>query len=216
MRLKVIFSILSLIYFGQTIGAIESPKKVELKVPFLCQAPEANWGQPWQDACEEAAIVIAMHYVNNSALDRESGRREILALVRYEIKKYGGHYDLTAEQSARLMTDYYKFNHYSLSYKFTVADMKAELAKGNLIVAPMAGRLLGNKYYQRPGPAYHYLVFKGYDDSTGEFITNDPGTKRGRGYRYKYAVAYNAIHDWAGRKDNIATGRKVMIVVRHS
>ncbi|MFA4843428.1 MAG: C39 family peptidase [Candidatus Margulisiibacteriota bacterium] len=190
------------------------PQKVELEVPFLCQAPFGNWAQPWQDACEEAAIVIALHYVKAYPLDKEAGNQEILGLVKFQEKKYGGHHDLTAKQTAKLMADYYKFKNYEVVYKFNVEDIKRELGTGNLVLAPMAGRLLGNKYYRQPGPAYHFLVFKGYDETTGEFITNDPGTKRGDGYRYKYAVAYNAIHDWAGSKDNITTGRKVMIVVR--
>jgi hypothetical protein len=197
-------------------GARETalPSKVELQVPFLCQAPFANWAQPWQDACEEAAIVIAIHYVKAYPLDRESGNQELLGLVNYQVKKYGRHHDLTAEQTAKLMADYYKFKKYEVVYKFNVEDIKRVLGAGDLVLAPMAGRLLGNKYYHQPGPAYHFLVFKGYDDASGEFITNDPGTKRGDGYRYKYEVAYNAIHDWAGSKENITTGRKVMIVIR--
>jgi hypothetical protein len=196
------------------LAATDPPQKVVLKAPFLCQAPFGNWAEPWQDACEEAAIITAIHYVKGTPLDKKTGNREILDLVNFEIDKYGGHYDLTAQQTAKLMTDYYQFSNYELVHEFTVKDIKRELGMGNLVLAPMAGRMLGNKYYTWPGPAYHYLVFKGYDDATGEFITNDPGTKRGNGYRYKYAVAYNAIHDWAGSKENITSGRKAMIVVK--
>ena len=196
------------------LAADNPPQKVELQVPFLCQAPFGNWAEPWQDACEEAAIITAIHYVKASPLDKKTGNLEILDLVSFEIDKYGGHYDLTARETAKLMTDYYQFNNYEVVYKFSIEDVKRELGTGNLVLAPMAGRLLRNKYYTPPGPAYHFLVLKGYDDATGEFITNDPGTKRGNGYRYKYGVAYNAIHDWAGSKANITSGRKAMIVVR--
>lgn len=205
--------ILVLLLSSSLLAAAEPPQKLELNVPFLCQAPFGNWAQPWQDACEEAAIVIAVHYVKANHLDKKSGSREILGLVKFQKKKYGGHHDLTAEQTARLMTDYYKFRNFKIVYKFSVEDIKGVLRAGGLVLVPMAGRLLGNKYYRQPGPAYHFLVLKGYDDTTGEFITNDPGTKRGDGYRYKYAVAYNAIHDWAGSKENITSGRRVMLVV---
>ncbi len=184
-----------------------------LPVPFLCQAPYTNWNQPWQDACEEAAIIMAIHYINSTPLNREIGKKEILELIDFQKKTYGGHFDLTAEQSARLIKDYYGYHNLEVKYDFSVEDIKKELDRGNVVIAPMAGRLLGNPYYTPPGPVYHYLLFKGYDDSRGEFITNDAGTKRGRDFRYKYSVAYNAIHDWTGDKKTITLGRKAIIVV---
>lgn len=205
---------LALIFICLTGMSLALPVKVNLPVPFLCQAPYADWSQPWQDACEEAAIIMAMHYVKSEPLDREPGKYEILGLVKFQEKKYGGHHDLTAKRTAKLIRDYYQYNEMEVRYKFDVEDIKAELAKGKVVIAPMAGRLLGNPYYRRPGPAYHYMVFKGYDDRAGEFITNDSGTRRGRDYRYKYNVAYNAIHDWTGSKETIAQGKKAMIVVK--
>ncbi len=190
------------------------PVKTYLPVPFLCQAPYANWIQPWQDGCEEAAVIMAISYVKGESVTRASGNQEILDQVKFQKKKYGGHYDLTAEQSAQLVKDYYGFDNIEVRYDVTVGDIKNELAKGNIVIAPMAGRLLGNPYYTPPGPAYHYMLFKGYDDRTGEFITNDPGTKRGRNYRYKYETVYNAIHDWTGSKKTVASGKKAIIVIK--
>ncbi len=89
--------------------------------------------------------------------------------------------------------------------------MKNELAKGYPIIVPMAGRDLGNPYFSGEGPWYHALVIIGYDKTS--FITNDPGTRRGEHYRYKYDVLMNAIHDWTGVKENIRDGRKVALVV---
>ncbi|MEE8638405.1 MAG: C39 family peptidase [Candidatus Margulisiibacteriota bacterium] len=190
------------------------PQKTYLPVPFLCQAPYANWKQPWQDACEEAAIIMAMQYVKGDSVTRKLGNQEILNLVDFQVKKYGGHYDLKAEQIAKLIKDYYKYNKLEVRYDIEINDIKRELAKGNVVITPMAGRLLGNPYYTPPGPAYHNMLFKGYNDRSGEFITNDAGTKRGRNYRYKYQVVYNAIHDWTGNKKTIAQGRKAMVVVK--
>jgi len=40
-------------------------------------------------------------------------------------------------------------------------------------------------------------VIIGYDESTGEFITNDTGdTVNGPGHHYKFAQLMNAIHDY--------------------
>jgi len=196
------------------LAAHSLPAKVYLPVPFLCQAPFGDWSEPWQDGCEEASIIMAMHYVKGDQVTRQSGNQEILELVRYQEDNYGGHFDLTAEQAVKLVKDYYQFNQIELRYKFTVNDVKDELAKGNIVIAPMAGRLLGNPFYTPPGPAYHYMLFRGYDERSGEFITNDCGTRRGQNYRYKYRVAFNAIHDWTGSKATINQGRKALIVVK--
>lgn len=199
--------------FSATNEASPLPKKAELSVPFLCQAPNGNWAQPWQEACEEANIIMAMHWVNGKPLDKKTGNDEIFDLVMWEIKNWKSHPELTAAQAVKLMRLYCKYDSARLYYKFGVEDIKKELASGNIVIAPMAGRLLGNRYYRRPGPAYHYMLFKGYDDNRDEFITNDSGTKRGQSFRYKYDVAYNAIHDWNGSKETISTGRKAIIVI---
>lgn len=191
----------------------ELPKKVILPIPFLCQAPFGNWSQPWQDACEEAAIIMAMKYVKGEPITKRSGNLEILDLIEFQVVKYGGHYDLTASQTLKLIKDYYKYEKAEISYDIKVEDIKKNLVKGNVVITPMAGRLLGNPYYTPPGPAYHMMLFKGYDDYKGEFITNDAGTRRGKDYRYKYTVAYNSIHNWTGSKETIAEGRKAMIVI---
>jgi hypothetical protein len=96
----------------------------------------------------------------------------------------------------------------------TTESIKEELAKGNPIIIPAAGRRLLNPYFSGEGPWYHMLVVKGYDRN--EFITNDPGTKRGDGYKYKYDVLVNAIHDWTGVKEEIEGGQRKMMVVTSS
>jgi len=157
---------------------------------------------------------MAVRYVKGDSVTRELGNLEILDMVEFQIKNYGGHFDLNAEQIAKLIKDYYKYDKVEVRYDIRIEDIKRELAKGNVVVAPMAGRLLGNPYYTPPGPAYHNMLFKGYDDRSDEFITNDAGTKRGRNYRYKYEVAFDAIHDWTGNKKTIAQGGKAMVVVK--
>ena len=45
------------------------------------------------------------------------------------------------------------------------------------------------------------LVLIGYDENN--FITNDPGTRRGEKYKYPQERVVNAIHDWTGTKETI-------------
>ena len=190
------------------------PSKVYLNIPFLCQAPYGNWSQPWQDACEEAAVIMAMAFVKGDPVTRGSGNQDILKMVAFQEKQYGGHFDLTAKECVKLINDYYKFDKVELKDNFTIEDIKTELAQRHVVIAPMAGRMLRNPYYTPPGPAYHYIVFKGYDERSGAFITNDAGTRRGKNFRYKYQTAYNAIHDWTGSKGTVGRGRKAIIVIK--
>ncbi|MFC1540649.1 C39 family peptidase [Candidatus Margulisiibacteriota bacterium] len=210
--MKVSIFLIIMVLLAGSVRAL--PIKAYLPVPFLCQAPYAKWVQPWQDGCEEAAAIMAIAYVRGEPVNRTTGDLEILKMVDFQVKNYGGHYDLDAQQIAKLIRDYYKYDKVEVRSDIKIEDIKAELAKGNVVIAPMAGRLLSNPYYTPPGPVYHNMLFKGYDDRTGEFITNDMGTKRGRNYRYKYDVAFNAIHDWTGDKRTILAGRKAMVVVK--
>ncbi|MBI4281265.1 C39 family peptidase [Candidatus Uhrbacteria bacterium] len=193
----------------------ELPKKILLDVPFTSQAPYANWKQPYQDACEEAAVVMAAAWVQKKSLTQKIADKMIRELVAYQIKTVGDYKDTNAEQTAKLARDFYKLNT-RVQYDVTHEDIRAELARGNIVIAPMAGQLLKNPYYTRPGPAYHMLVFIGYDDTTKELITNDAGTRRGKKYRYSYATIDKALHDWTGSEKTITKGRSAMIVIKKS
>jgi len=95
-------------------------------------------------------------------------------------------------------------------------DVKEELAEGNPVIIPAAGRDLGNPYFSGKGPWYHALVIIGFRRGwTGRryFIVNDPGTKRGKSYEYNVETLLNAIHDWTGVKEEIRNGPKVMVVL---
>ena len=84
-------------------------------------------------------------------------------------------------------------------------------------MVPAFGQALKNPNFAKPGPITHMLVVVGYDEKTKEFITNDPGTKRGQNYRYNENVLFDAV--WAYPAGKIHpdppknTSQKVMLVV---
>jgi len=185
---------------------------VNLNIPFISQAPFAIWDELHDHACEEAAIIMVYYYLFGKELTQDAGERDILSMVDWQIENWGGHFDLSAKQIVQLFRIYYDYQNIELVYDYGVEDIKKELAIGNPIVVPAAGRVLGNPYFTLPGPEYHVLVIKGYDDEKYEFIVNDPGTKRGADFRYNYQVLQNAIHDF--NQGDVLSGRKVMIVVK--
>lgn len=187
------------------------PDSINLAVPFTSQAPHANWDLPYQEACEEASLLMVARYKKGEPIiSPEDADQEIWKLIDFQNELFGDYKDTTAEQTAEIARKYYDFKNTEVVYDFTVEGIKRELAQGNPVIVPAAGRQLGNPYFRRPGPLYHMLVIRGY--TKDKFITNDPGTKRGRKFVYKYNDLFNAVHDWNGGE--VGDGRKVMIVVK--
>lgn len=184
------------------------PETFNLKVPFICQAPLGNWNPPFKDACEEVAVLMIHYYFQDKVVEPKVAAKEIKDLVVFETE-LGFHESITAGQTAQLIRDYYEYEA-EVIYDISLEDIKRELAKGNPVIVPAAGRMLKNPYFTPPGPLYHMLVIKGYTQDS--FIVNDAGTKRGADYIYSYLVLERAIHDW--NSGDVENGRRAMITVQ--
>lgn len=188
---------------------------VLLDVPFTVQAPFAEWEKEvFQDACEEASVLMAIYWLQNKEFTRELARQEILAMAEYQEKNYGHFHDFSIKDTAQLLKDYSDYHNIEIRDNITNEDIKNELRKGNLVIVPINGQAIGNPYYTQPGPERHMLVIIGYDSETKEFITNDPGTKHGKGFRYNEEILYNSIRDYpTGHNLPIVEIKKTMIVI---
>lgn len=194
-------------------GAIDWP------VPFTPQAPYAVWDDLHNEACEEASMLMADAYIRRKPLNAHLMEQGILNLVKWQ-NQNGYTVDVTAAETVKILSDYFQLSSRLITNP-TVADIRAELEAGRIIIVPAAGRRLGNPNFRQPGPLYHMLVIRGYDPARDEFITNDPGTRKGEKYRYKTSVFLAANHDWpkpGKTKDDVTdaemeAGAKVMIVV---
>jgi hypothetical protein len=194
----------------------EIPRELTLAVAFAQQAPYGNWDALHEEACEEASMIMVNKYFVHQSLNETIMETEIQKLISWEGDN-GYLVDLTAQEAVDILNNHFGLKA-RLSTEVTADRIKYELSQGNLIIIPAAGRLLGNPNFKQPGPIYHMLVIKGYNNS--EFITNDPGTRKGNSFKYKYNQLINAVHDWnhelaeGGMTDaEMAMGRKVMIVV---
>ncbi|MBD3244494.1 MAG: hypothetical protein GF335_00690 [Candidatus Moranbacteria bacterium] len=189
------------------------PKKIINDAPFVPQAPYKNWDHLHNEACEEAAIITAHFYLlGEDKVDKEAAEREIQNLVDRQKQIFGEHRDITAQEMVDLAENFYQ-EEYDLVENYSLEKIKTYLAEGSIIITPVAGRTLENPYFKQPGPLYHAVVLIGYDEKRKEFITQEPGTKRGEKYRYSYDVILNAIHDFPGQKEDILSGQKIIIVV---
>jgi len=197
---------------------VQVPKSFELDVPFTSQAPLANWDALHEEACEEASMIMAFKYFNHQPLNDQIAEQEIQKIIAWETER-GYKVDLTAEQTVKILHDYYNLPA-QVTRDVNVDRIKYELSRGNLIIVPAAGRELNNPNFKQPGPIYHMLVIKGYNDK--EFIVNDPGTRRGNGYKYSYQTLLGAVHDWNQQladqlggmtEENMVRGQKVLVIV---
>jgi hypothetical protein len=191
------------------IREITLPSTVFLEVPFTVQAPNANWDNPYQESCEEAAIIMVDYFLRGSELSVDQANREILQLTNWEESNHYK-YDVSLDELAAIVEEYYGYET-RISSDVTKESIMYEISKGNPVVVPAAGRDLGNPYFSGQGPWYHMLVITGYN--WRQFITNDPGTKRGQGYTYRHRVLLDAIHDWTGVKEEIRNGPKRMLII---
>ena len=191
---------------------------VNLSVPFYSQAPYGDWGMPYQEACEEASLLLAWYYVNGEWPSIDEFEADELAMVDWEVSYFGQYEHTTIEQTAEMASEYLGWDSWEILENPTVEDLKREIWEGNPIVAPFAGRYLGNPYFTGLGPVYHMLVIKGYDDQ--EFITNDVGTRHGENFTYSYNTLINALHDWddsaAYDDEGILNGAKKVLVLKSS
>ncbi len=180
-------------------------------VPFTSQAPFGNWAMPWQEFCEEASVVMAVHFLSGTPLTAARAEAEMQIVKNYEqivFKKYD---DTSAEETASILKNLYGFKNISTKRIANSSDITKELSQGRIVIVPTAGRLLKNSNYTAPGPLYHMVLVKGFDSAKRTFIVNDPGTRYGNGYIYDQSVLINAIHDW--NRGDVLHGEKIVIVV---
>ncbi|MGA2667076.1 MAG: C39 family peptidase [Patescibacteria group bacterium] len=177
--------------------------------PFQTQAPLGNWDTLHEEACEEATLILFKYWQTGASLSAQTMENQIQAIVAWE-NANGYPQDLTSAQLVLVAKDYYQINDLTVNYNVSIESIKREIAQNHPVIVPAAGQLLGNPYYTAPGPVYHMLLIIGYNQNN--FIVQDVGTKHGDHYQFNATILYNAIHDWAGRQDNIDSGRKAMII----
>jgi hypothetical protein len=184
--------------------------KQYLSVPFVCQAPYGNWDAPYQEGCEEASILMVHYYWQDMLLDKKTAKNEIIKLVDWQTEN-GYRDSVNLSDLKKIIQDYWQYDKVIIKYDITIEDIKYELSKGNPVIVPAAGRLLGNPNFTGLGPLYHMLVIKGYENNY--FITNDPGTAKGEDYKYSFSVLYNSIHDFPGDKNLVLEGKKGILII---
>lgn len=186
---------------------------LRLDVPFLSQAPKKDWAMPYQEACEEASVLMVQAYFAGKRTNflPEEGDQAILSIVDWAAEQYGSELvDMTAAEVATMVEGYMPGLKATVKPLKTANDIKRELAKGFPVILPADGKRLENPRFRNGGPRYHMLVIKGYLDD-GRWITNDPGTQFGENFLYAQQNLLDSARDWNG--GDVPNGASVMLVL---
>ena len=206
------------LFLGAKPEEVAAKASVIINVPFTSQAPLGEWKDPrQQDGCEEAAVAMAMAWAGGEKnITKENWRLRILILSTFEKKKYGEYRDVAlADVQAWLLRDYFKYENSFIKKVATASDIIKELEAGNIVLMPTDGRKLKNPNFTGAGPERHMIIIKGYDYEKKQFITNDPGTRRGESYLYSENTIIDAIRNYhTGYHKPIKEVVKEVIVVK--
>ena len=191
----------------------EEIKQVELRVPFTSQSPDGDWRQPWQDACEEATIVMVDQYYRGRTgqIEKEYAKQSIRHIISLKEGLFGYSLDEPAQKIVDLINSYLHWEAH-LVHSPSLEDLKDEIRDGRPVILPAYGPGLNNVFFEED-PDYHTVVLSGYDEAKKEFITQEPGTRHGLDFRYSYDTILSAMHDFRPNK-NTRAGQRVAIFTR--
>lgn len=191
------------------------PNKYLIKTTFVPQAPEKNWDQPWQDACEEAALLTVHYYYQQSNPDNQIIKTDILKMIDFE-KQQSFKYDMNLQEMELVSQNYLGYTTKIIENP-TINEIKDYIIKGIPVIIPASGKILyqENKHFKQQGPYYHNLTILGYDDDQKKFIVHDVGTQFGAYFKYSYSLLLDSIHDFpvSRNKQDINTGDKKVLVL---
>jgi len=194
-----------------TINSDGLPDRHLINTAFVPQAPEKNWDQPWQDACEEAALLTVHYYLENETPDLATMLNDYQTLLAKSTTR-----DINLEDMGKIAKDLYNYQPQIIDNP-TIENIKTFIAVDTPVIISANGKILfsENKHFKNGGPWYHNLVILGYDDTNETFTVHDVGTQFGAYFRYTYATLMDSIHDFPDSKikEEINDGQKRVLVL---
>lgn len=191
----------------------DETKKYLIPSAFTPQAPTGNWENPYREACEEVSLLIARSAITgdlDAFSDPVETERLILDLVERQKDMLDGIWiDTDAALTKRIGEELLGLE-IEIIENPTIEIIESELLKNHPIIIPAAGKELKNPFFSGEGPDYHMNVIVGFDRD--DFIVQEPGTRRGEGYKYNKNLIMSAINDWDQAADVLSGEKRVLVV----
>lgn len=185
----------------------------EITISFTSQAPYSDWREPWYNACEETSIaMVHTLYTGTPLTTKAQAKTQIQAIFSIKNTFIGESLDEPAELIASLINDFLPWEAEVLENP-TLEELKKEIDANQPVILPVSAPLLQNPHFQGVFP-YHVIVLSGYDDTTEEFIAQEPGTRFGKNYRYSYDTIERAIRDF--RPTNMDQAPRRVVLTRNT
>lgn len=190
----------------KTTQPIIIPKEYDIQnMEFFSQAPYGNWNQPYQDACEEASLLIWYYYIKWLNKSKTEYNKDLLDMVDLERKTLWYFESTTITEMKQIINIRDPTIKAKIIEHPTIRDIEKEISQNNAVIAPFYGKWINNPHYSLEGPEYHFMVIKWYDQTN--FITHDVWTSKWKNREYTKSTIMDNIHDrnridvqkWAAR-----------------
>ncbi|MBL7047297.1 MAG: C39 family peptidase [Candidatus Marinimicrobia bacterium] len=178
----------------------EPPESAVLNVPYTVQAPFAKWDAYDEDACEEAALLMAYEYIIGSeyidgVIPHQQAQDELKQMIDFQVSEFDYKIETDLyEEETKLFVESYWPGYSTRVIETSIEAIKKEIVLNNPVVIPATAEILNNPHYHYPD--YHMLTIIGYSEDS--FITNDPGTKHGEDWKYNQIIIIEAIENSGG------------------
>lgn len=186
-----------------------------LTVPFSTQAPLGEWNDPRQsEGCEEASVAMAWVWATGTPLSPEQMRMYITGMSDFEQYFFGYYKNSSAEDTAKLMTEYFGYPYVAVIHNITLLDIKTALNSNELVIVPINPRIISTKYFNRY-TINHTVVVIGYDDSDNTVIINDPLHYWGGNLKIAQDIFESSLADYSSGQSQVTdyVRDKSMIVI---
>src|SRR3989344_1530582 len=193
---------------------VAAEERISLPVPFVWEIPDGAWVKPWNNACEEASVIMTEAFYLGTPkknFSRTEAKEAMFPLFGIEDRLFGSNADTDAARTTQLINDYTAFDA-TIKENPTLEEIKAELQQNHPVISLHYGYGLQNPHhrFRRGGSSYHMMVIVGFDEDKKEFLVNDPELKTGLDYPYPYDTILNTLHDF-NHKTRKADGRPVVL-----
>jgi len=193
------------------------PPSVFVKVTYTSQSPFRQWGtgDPHQEYCEAAALLMEGSYFGGDARDRFPPAEADAAMARIvslERSTFPGVLDLPLAAIGRVGTQMYGLR--PTIAPVDLQEIERNLAEGRPVILPvMTHGAGGQKISPHYGDTnvYHVILVTGYDASKGLLYTNDAGFTEGQNYAYPWTILSSAIDAQAQK---FPQGRVMLVFAR--
>lgn len=190
---------------SQTTPVIIPTKYNIQNMEFFSQAPYGNWNEPYQDACEEASLLIWYYYIKWLNKSKTEYNKDLLDMVDLEKKTLWYFESTTITEMKQIINIRDPTIKAKIIEHPTIRDIEKEISQNNAVIAPFYGKWINNPHYSLEGPEYHFMVIKWYDQTN--FITHDVWTSKWKNREYTKSTIMDNIHDrnridvqkWAAR-----------------